>query len=211
MSNYNPAPTPMSTAFSSCSDLGSPIDQKKNKEHLGALLFLSTRSRPDISHAAGMLCGVASSPCEAHWTAFKRVLRYLKATAKFGLYFKGRDEETEALMGYCDSDWAGDISSRRSTTGLLIKLDGISIECRTLRQNCVALSSTEPNITLFAKLERKWNASVVYWLSYIVNRKIRLMFSMIIKVLLSGLQLVFAMPNMCQFVATTLRNCTRGR
>jgi hypothetical protein len=59
------------------------------------------------------------APSTTHWSAVKRVLRYLKAYANHGLlYSKG----SLHLTAYCDSDWAGSIDDRRSTTGFAIFL-----------------------------------------------------------------------------------------
>ena len=47
------------------------------------------------------------------------------------------------LQGYSDADWAGDITSRKSTSGYLFQLGGGIISWRSKRQNIVAVSSTE--------------------------------------------------------------------
>lgn len=77
---------------------------------------------------------------ESHWNGLKRILRYLRETADFGLFFK--KTEKDVLIGYADSDWAGD-ASRKSTTGYLFKVHGSTVRCVTKRQTSVALSSTE--------------------------------------------------------------------
>jgi len=54
------------------------------------------------------------APTSVHWTAAKRVLRYLKGTIDSGLYYT---KVPITLSGFCDSDWAGNPDDRRSTTG----------------------------------------------------------------------------------------------
>ena len=47
------------------------------------------------------------------------------------------------LKGFCDSDWAGDKSDSKSTSGYLFKLSGAAICWKSRKQNLIALSSTE--------------------------------------------------------------------
>lgn len=72
--------------------------------------------------------------------AAKRVLRYLKGTFNFGLcYTRG----SLHLNGYCDSDWAGSLDDRRSTTGYGMYLGSCLISWAAKKQSIVAKSSTE--------------------------------------------------------------------
>ena len=70
---------------------------------VGSLLYLSTRSRPDIA-------------TKLHWAAVKRIFRYLRETTSLGLlYAKGVDPD-KMLVGYSDSDWGKDCTDYKSTT-----------------------------------------------------------------------------------------------
>jgi hypothetical protein len=80
--------------------------------------------------------------------AAKRVLRYLKGTKNLGLKFKANYQNKirmppSAGPVWCDSDWAGDPDTRRSTTGFVGKMGLDLIEWKTKRQPTVALSSSE--------------------------------------------------------------------
>ncbi|XP_052288059.1 secreted RxLR effector protein 161-like [Citrus sinensis] len=69
------------------------------------------------------------------------ILRYLYGTADVGLLFKkdcGRQ-----CVGYCDSDFAGDLDKRRSTTGYVFTLGGGLVSLRSILQSTIALSTTE--------------------------------------------------------------------
>jgi hypothetical protein len=70
----------------------------------------------------------------------KRILAYLKKTINFGLLFGGGSSE---ICGYCDSDYAGDLESRRSTSGAVFTLQNGAVSWFSRRQTCVALSTTE--------------------------------------------------------------------
>ena len=53
-----------------------------------------------------------------HWKAVLRVFQYVKETPTMGLFFDRRKFQTE-LICYCDSDYAGDVDTRKSTTGVV--------------------------------------------------------------------------------------------
>lgn len=88
--------------------------------------------------------GQASRFCEEpraqHWAAVKRILSYLRGTANHGIRYS---PSTDGLKGFSDTDYAGDLGTRRSTTGFIFILYGGPIAWSSRRQSCVALSSTE--------------------------------------------------------------------
>ena len=109
---------------------------------VGALMYLMVGTRPDLAAAVGALSQFAADPCPTHWQALKRVLRYLQATPTHGIRFAGSSNGSD-LVGYSDADWAGDIESRRSTSGYVFMLNSGCISWRSKKQRTVALSSTE--------------------------------------------------------------------
>ena len=54
------------------------IDQNEYQAAVGGLLYLSTKTRPDISFAVGNVARFCSHPTQVHWTAIKRIMRELK-------------------------------------------------------------------------------------------------------------------------------------
>eukprot|EP00873_Tetraselmis_striata_P023102 jgi/Tetstr1/443366/TSEL_031381.t1 len=109
---------------------------------VGSLLYAMVATRPDIAEAVSKLCRVIAKPEERHWQAAKRVLRYLKGTKTLGLTFSGGKADG-LLHGYCDADWAGDVVSRRSTTGFVFMLCGAAVSWKSQLQATVALSTAE--------------------------------------------------------------------
>lgn len=139
MSECKPVPTPEQVG----ADLNnSPLLPITNqfKELVGCLLYLSTCSRPDISHAISV-ASRTSSPTEAHWSALKRILRYLRGTIDLGI--KWKQVKNSLLLGYSDADYANDTETRKSTTGLCIMLNGGPIMWKSQRQAIITLSTTE--------------------------------------------------------------------
>ena len=80
-------------------------------------MYLAVSTRPDIAFAVNNLARFNSKPQKEHWTALKRVLRYLKGTTNIGILYK--QDGADKCLGYSDADWAGDTSDRRSIPGYI--------------------------------------------------------------------------------------------
>ncbi|GBN42655.1 Retrovirus-related Pol polyprotein from transposon TNT 1-94 [Araneus ventricosus] len=74
---------------------------------IGSLVYLAICTRPDICHTVSYLSQLNENPGVPHWTAAKRVLKYLKVTKNCGLTFH---PTKWPLVGYADADWASDIT-----------------------------------------------------------------------------------------------------
>ncbi|GKA26081.1 retrovirus-related pol polyprotein from transposon TNT 1-94 [Tanacetum coccineum] len=107
---------------------------------IGRLIYL-THSRPDISFSVGLLSRFMHKPSKHHLRAAKRVLRYLAGTKDFGIWFQ-RTKDFK-LKGYTDSDWAGSVEDRKSTSGSCFILGEAVVSWSSKKQATVALSSTE--------------------------------------------------------------------
>ena len=73
---------------------------------IGSLLYAAIATRPDIAYAVGVVSKFISRQTEAHLTAAKQILRYLKGTTDLAV--KYQKSESGTLIGYSDADWAGD-------------------------------------------------------------------------------------------------------
>ena len=79
-----------------------------------------------------------------HWEAVKRVFRYLKATSDYGICFGGISNYAQnQLIGFCDSDYAADVDTRKSRSGYVFLLNGGAVAWASSKQGCVATSTTE--------------------------------------------------------------------
>ena len=88
----------------------------------------------------GQVSQFCESPGSSHWDAVKRILAYLQGTSTFGIRFGGVKSD---LIGFSDSDYAGDVDTRQSTSGFVFMLHGGPVAWSSQRQSCVALSTTE--------------------------------------------------------------------
>lgn len=99
MGDSKPTSTPIS--------LGTVIDKDENGKHteapyqelIGALLYLANTVRPDISFSVSKLSRFSSDPRESHWTAAKRVLRYLQGSKSLGIEY---ERSGQGIIGYSD-------------------------------------------------------------------------------------------------------------
>lgn len=113
----------------------------KYRNLIGALLYVSSGTRSDISFCVNYLSRFQNCCDETHYKYALRVLKYLYLTKNLKLkYYKNKD--ADILDCFVDSDWAGDIIDRKSTTGYIIRLFGNVILWKSKKQNCVTKSST---------------------------------------------------------------------
>ncbi|XP_062006046.1 uncharacterized mitochondrial protein AtMg00810-like [Rosa rugosa] len=140
MTDAKPVSTP--TASGKCLSIndGTPLhDGTQYRSVVGALQYL-TLTRPDISFAVNQVCQFLHSTTNVHWAVVKRILRYLKHTPTYGLFYT---PSTLQLTGYSDSDDAGDPDTRILTGDTCIYLGSNLISWSSKKQSGVSRSSTE--------------------------------------------------------------------
>ena len=89
------------------------MDPALYRQLIGSLMYL-VNTRPDLCFAVNTLSQFMVEPRSVHWVAAKHVLRYLSGIVYFGLDYKR--SEGIILVGYTDSDWAGSVADRKSTS-----------------------------------------------------------------------------------------------
>jgi Reverse transcriptase (RNA-dependent DNA polymerase) len=109
---------------------------------IGELLYAAHATRPDILYATTTLAQFTSNPAEEHWTALKRVFRYLKGTMDHVLTYKGDRDPTPELIRYADADW-GSNAHRKSISGYVFIIGGGAIAWSSKKQSRTALSTAE--------------------------------------------------------------------
>lgn len=142
MEDSRPVKTPMDTGYileNPDSELFE--DPSLYRSLIGALLYLSVNARPDLSLSVGLLGRKVSQPNNMDWSAAKRILQYLNTTKDWKLRYGSKDNWK--LVGYTDSDWAGDRQTRRSTTGFVFFYGDGAVSWMSKAQGSVALSSLE--------------------------------------------------------------------
>jgi len=150
MEDCNGVATPMESGIvlqrAQNPNIQDPADQQLYQSLVGSLMYLMMATRPDLAYTVSTLSEFNSAPTDEHIFAAKRVLRYLKQTGKLGLTYSStasRSYTLPKLIGYSDSDHAGDRDDRRSTSGYVFTLQGAAILWKSNKQTMVTLSSTE--------------------------------------------------------------------
>ena len=96
-------------------------DKALYQSMVGSLLYDAMATRLDIAQAVGAVSKFCAQPTKAHFTAAKRVLRYLSDTKDLALRYQ---KSSQTPTGYSDADWAGELDDRHSTSGYLFIYGG---------------------------------------------------------------------------------------
>ena len=90
------------------------VDATVYRQLVGSLMYF-INTRPDICYAVNQLSQAMVKPTKLFWKAGKHVLRYLRGTSRYGLWYRQEDEVK--LCGLMDADWAGSPTDRKRTFG----------------------------------------------------------------------------------------------
>uniref|UniRef100_A0AAV1VET9 Reverse transcriptase Ty1/copia-type domain-containing protein n=1 Tax=Peronospora matthiolae TaxID=2874970 RepID=A0AAV1VET9_9STRA len=153
-----------------CKAVASPVDMSSRlvssdattkvdapfREAVGALMHLTTATRPDIAFGVGYVSRFMENPQEEHWVAVKRIFRYLQGTKSHGICYQ--PSARIDFRRYSDADWAGDLTDRKSTSGYTFMLLGAPVSWGSKKQPSVSLSTTEAEYIALslAIQEGKW-------------------------------------------------------
>ena len=134
---------------------------------IGSLMYLAISTRPDISFAVNRLAQFTRNPKPRHWTAVKRVFRYLKGTRTHGICYGGPYGDDEGINFYSDADWASS-ADRKSISGHVVTIAGGAVAWGAKKQNNVALSTAEAEYLAAVQTAKQviWFSSLFSELSY---------------------------------------------
>ncbi|KAL0286712.1 UNVERIFIED_CONTAM: Secreted RxLR effector protein [Sesamum angustifolium] len=104
-------------------------------------MYAQVCTRPDIAFVMGMLGRYQSNPRLDHWRAAKKVMRYLQGTNDYMLIYR-RTENLE-VVGYSDSDFAGCVDSRKSTSGYIFMIANGAVSWKSAKQTLITTSTIE--------------------------------------------------------------------
>ena len=119
---------------------GSKVDPTHFRKLMGCLRYL-TLTRSDLVFFYSFFSHFMSKLSSDRMAYAKRILRYVKRTLGYGLLF-GSEKECH-LFGYCDSDYAGDLDNRKSTSELIFFYGSKPIAWNCCKRKVIALSSCE--------------------------------------------------------------------
>ncbi|KAI0510232.1 hypothetical protein KFK09_010833 [Dendrobium nobile] len=153
MTNCKPISTPSQLKPSSKQIQSGAFSNPTLYRQLAGSLQYLTLTRPNISFAVNKVCQHMQNSLITHFDALKRLLRYIQGTSHFGISLFVNSKLN--LLAYVDSDWAGDSTDRKSTTGYCTFLGLSIISWSVKKQNVVARSSTEAEYWAIASAAAK--------------------------------------------------------
>jgi hypothetical protein len=122
------------------SDTCGTMTETPYREAVGMLQYLASSTRPDIAFAASYLGQFAANSGPEHWTSARHVMRYLQGTNSMKININDKNEDISA---FCDADWAGSSTDRRSYSGYIVFLGKTPVIWKSKKQSCISLSTQE--------------------------------------------------------------------
>jgi hypothetical protein len=163
MENCNKVCTPIVPGNKLTKDEGGKaVDSTKYRQLIGCLMYLLA-TRPDLAFSVCLIARYMEKPTELHLAAAKRVLRYLQGSLHYGILY-ARNSEC-VLQGWSDSDYAGDLDDRKSTTGYVFMYGNGAVSWSSKKQAIVTLSTTEAEFVAAASC-----ACQAVWLGRILEQ-----------------------------------------
>ena len=159
MHNAKPVSTPLATHFKLSSAL-CPVSEDDIEymsrvlysNAVGSLMYAMVCSRPDLSHSLSVVSRYMANPGKEHWDTVQWIFRYLRGTSNACLEF---EKSRDGLVGYVDSDYAGDLDKMRSLTGYVFTIDSYAVSWKASLQATVLYQLLKLNIWLFLKHVKK--------------------------------------------------------
>ncbi|GKB58965.1 retrovirus-related pol polyprotein from transposon TNT 1-94 [Tanacetum coccineum] len=128
--------TPMATKPLGADPSGTPVDQMKYRNMVGALMYL-TASRPDIVLATCYCAHYQARPIEKHLKEVKRIFRYFKNTIHMGLWYP--KDISFGLTTFSYSDHTRCLDTCKSTSGAKSEYVSLSAYCAQVERGIVEL------------------------------------------------------------------------
>jgi hypothetical protein len=126
---------------------GEPVDQKEYRSMIGSLQYL-TATTPDLHFAVCLCARFQAFPRTSHRKVVKWIMRYLRFTLEFGLWYSS--SFILSLCGYSDADFADCLLARKSTSGTCQFLGTLLVSWSSRKHSSVAMSITEAEYVVAA-------------------------------------------------------------
>ena len=119
---------------------GAKVDVTLYKQIVGSLMYL-TATRLDLMFVVSLISRFIARPAQQHFAAAKRILRYLKGTVDYGVFY--RKGGVSDLNEFTNSDYTGDMEDNKSTSDYVFMMSGGAVAWSSRKQPIVTLSTIE--------------------------------------------------------------------
>jgi hypothetical protein len=140
-------------------------NRKEYLSMVGSLMYAALGSRPDIAFSVTALSRYNVQPLEMHLTAAKRVLRYLKTTSELRIQYRRLPSESlyphnpdMTIIGYTDSDWAGNLTTRKSVGGCVFGLGYVNTSQEPVMSGLIHWQAKSQSVVALSTLEAEYIA-----------------------------------------------------
>ena len=132
------------------------------RELIGSLLYLANGTRPDIAFAVNQLSQYVTNPTLQHWTALKRILRYVQGTKSLGLEYIRQYSEKVYIEAFSDASY-GSGKDRKSVSGIFIRINNCPIIWSSRKQSITAQSTVEAEYVALSETSKQvaWVAQML--------------------------------------------------
>eukprot|EP00253_Pinus_taeda_P036490 PITA_36490 len=120
--------------------LGEVVEDTIYRQLVGSLMYL-VNTRPNICFSVNQLIQAMVNPTKLYWKETKHVLRYLRGTTQFGLWY--RQTEAMKLQGITYAYWVGSPFNRKRTLGGIFSIRSATVSLYNMKQRSISLSSTK--------------------------------------------------------------------
>jgi hypothetical protein len=162
MLGCRPTSTPMDPNLKLSVEFGELLSNPSMYQRLVGRLIYLTNTRPDLTFAVSVVSQFRYAPCTSHLDAVHHILRYVKTSPGFGLFYSAGHQS--GLSCFTDADYVGSQTNRHSTTGLSTFYRNHLILWKSNKQAVVSRSSAEAEYRAMAQ-----GTCEILWLRSICN------------------------------------------
>ena len=116
------------------------MSQVEYSKVIGSIMYLMSCKRLDIAYTVNRLSRYMSSPRVMHWQRIARVLKYLRFTRDYGLYYT---RYPAVLEGYSDAKWISNVKDSKSHSGYVFTLRGGVVSWKSSKQMVISRYTME--------------------------------------------------------------------
>nr|GFA42705.1 hypothetical protein [Tanacetum cinerariifolium] len=132
---------------------------------IGSIMYAVRCTRPDVAFTQNLYSQFQQNLVEAHWTAVKTILKYLRNTKDMVLVYVGKPETKPKVTYYTDVGFQTDKDDTKSQSGYVFMLNGGAVDWKSAEQSTIVRSFTEAEYIAVAKasIEAVWMRNFIYW------------------------------------------------
>jgi hypothetical protein len=131
---------------------------------IGSIIYAMVCTSPNISQAVSVVSRYMANPWKVHCQTMRWILHYLQGTTNVGLVYERSSGIGSNVIGYVDSNDAGDLDKRRSLTRFVFTLLGCAISWKATLQSTIAMSTMEAAYMVVVEVVKE-----VIWLRGLVS------------------------------------------